>query len=281
MTANVTRPVLRYHGGKFNLAPWIIAHLPEHRIYVEPFGGAASVLLRKPRSYAEVYNDLDGEVVNLFRVLRNPSQARELVRLLRLTPYARDEFVAAYLDDGDPIEQARRTLVRSWQGFGARATFGMNTGFRTGFRRSGKVAADNWHEFPASLGAVVERLHSVTIENMPAAECIRFYDDPTACFYVDPPYAWNSRNTATAKGNPLVYRHELDDDAHRELAAQLHACKGMALVSGYRCALYDELYADWPSVQRDTHADGGKDRTEVLWIKPNAVRQPDLFGITA
>src|SRR3990167_11343170 len=104
-----TRPVMRYHGGKWRLAPWVIEHFPEHRVYTEAFGGGASVLMRKPRSYAEVYNDLDGEIVNVFRVLRDPSQARELERLLRLTPFARSEFETSYITDGDPLEQARRT----------------------------------------------------------------------------------------------------------------------------------------------------------------------------
>src|SRR5690606_37285917 len=113
----MNRPVLRYHGGKWNLAPWSISHFPKHRIYVEPFGGAASVLLRKPRTDSEVYNDLYGEVVNLFRVLRNPTQARELIRIVTLTPYSRQEFEDAYIADGDPIEQARRTLVRAYLGF--------------------------------------------------------------------------------------------------------------------------------------------------------------------
>src|SRR5688500_1471666 len=110
------RPVLRWHGGKWRLAPWIIGHFPQHRIYVEPFGGAASVLLRKPRSYAEIYNELDGEVVNLFRVLRS-ADAHELVRRLELTPFARDEFVGAHDDTDDPIEAARQLVVRSFMGF--------------------------------------------------------------------------------------------------------------------------------------------------------------------
>lgn len=108
MSGRVTRPVLRYHGGKWRLAPWIIQHFPPHRTYVEPYGGAASVLMRKPRSYAEVYNDLDGEVCSLFRVLREPASAVELRRLVALTPFARDEFALSYVPSPDPIEYGAR-----------------------------------------------------------------------------------------------------------------------------------------------------------------------------
>jgi len=114
----VSRPVLCWHGGKFRLAPWVIAHLPPHRIYVEPFGGAASVLLRKPRAYAEVYNDLDGDVVNLFRVLRDAQAGARLIAQLQLTPFAREEFLAAYEPADDPVERARRLVARSFMAFG-------------------------------------------------------------------------------------------------------------------------------------------------------------------
>lgn len=270
----MNRPVLRYHGGKWMIAPWIISHFPKHRIYVEPFGGAASVLLRKPRTYSEVYNDLYGEVVNLFRVLRNPAQARELIRIVTMTPYARQEFEDAYIADGDPIEQARRTLVRAYLGFGAFSAAGGRTGFRTGFRRSGPAAANDWRHYPPILADAVERLRGVTIENRPAVEVIATYDDPTALFYVDPPYPLSTR------GTDAWYAHEMTDDDHRQLAATLHACAGMVVVSGYACDLYDrELYADWQRVERATHGDGARDRTEVLWLKPNTVqRQPALFN---
>lgn len=270
----MNRPVLRYHGGKWNLAPWIISHFPPHRIYVEPFGGAASVLLRKPRVYSEVYNDLYGEVVNLFRVLRNPAQARELIRLVALTPYSRQEFEEAYIADGDPIEQARRTLVRSFLGFGAFSAAGGRTGFRTGFRRSGPAAANDWRHYPPVLAEAVERLRGVTVENRPAVDVIATYDDPTALFYVDPPYPLSTR------GTNAWYAHEMTDDDHRTLATALHACAGMVVVSGYACDLYDrELYADWQRVERATHGDGARDRTEVLWIKPNTIiAQPALFN---
>ena len=262
----VARPVLRYHGGKWKLAPWIISHFPAHRVYVESYGGAASVLLRKQRAYAEVYNDLDGEIVNLFRVLRNPAQARELVRLVRLTPYARSEFDESYIIASDPIEQARRLLVRSWQGFGARGTNGMNTGFRTGFRKSGSTGADNWCDFPASVPAVVERLCGVTIENRQACDVMRANDSRDTLHYVDPPYVWDTRNTSKVKGNPVVYRHEMTDDDHRELAVVLHGLKGIVALSGYASPLYSELYADWQCVERAAFADGARKRTELLWL---------------
>ena len=114
-----SRPILRYHGGKWILAPWIISHFPPHRVYVEPFGGAASVLLRKPRSYAEVYNDLDREIVSLFRVARE--RGEELRRALELTPFARQEYLEAWHPSDDPLEQARRTVIRAYMGFASAA----------------------------------------------------------------------------------------------------------------------------------------------------------------
>mgnify|MGYP000205820787 CR=1 FL=1 len=130
-----SRPVLRWHGGKWLLAPWIIEHFPPHRVYVEPFGGAASVLLRKPRSYGEVYNDLDEDVVNLFRVLRS-DRAGELVEALRLTPFARREFNDAYAPTDNELELARQLIVRSFMGFDS-AGHNRDNG-RTGFRARGE-----------------------------------------------------------------------------------------------------------------------------------------------
>src|SRR5580693_3593951 len=126
----IPRTVMRYHGGKSKLAPWIISHFPKHKIYVEPFGSAASVLMAKQRAYSEVYNDLDDEICNVFRVLRDVATAAELERVVRLTPYARSEFLLAYKPSSDPIEQARRTIFRCCAGFGSPAASGISTGFR-------------------------------------------------------------------------------------------------------------------------------------------------------
>jgi DNA adenine methylase len=270
----ITRPALRYHGGKFRLAPWIISHFPEHRIYTEVYAGGASVLLRKPRSYAEVINDLDGEIVNLFRVLRNPSQARELMRLIALTPYARQEFEESYLLAGDPIEQARRTAFRYCAAFATGAQKDYKTGFRANVTRSGSTPVMDWASMDRVLEPVVERLRGVVIENRPALDVLRQYDDAKALHYVDPPYVNSTRGERCAG---KVYSHEMTDGAHRELAATVHELNGHVIISGYACDLYDaELYPDWQRVTMASRADGARERTEVLWISPGALTRPSL-----
>ncbi len=271
----ITRPLLRYHGGKWKLAPWIIQHFPPHRIYVESYGGAGSVLLRKPRAYSEVYNDLDGEVVNLFRVVRNPAQARELVRLVKLTPFARDEFEESYLVDGDPVEWARRTIVRSFMGYGSGSASGQNTGFRNNANRSGTTPAHDWMHLPDALEKTIERLRGVVIEHRPAIEVMRIFDREDCLHYIDPPY------TAETRDSGSDYRHEMNSADHEEMAATLRSLTGMAIVSGYRCELYDRLFAGWQRVDRSAHADGARDRIESLWISPNAIRRPSLFDEVA
>lgn len=246
------------------LAPWIISHFPEHRVYVEPFGGAASVLLRKPKAYAEIYNDLDGEVVNVFRMARE--RGEELVRVLELTPFAREEFNGAYEPTEDRLECARRTIIRSFMGFGSD---GVHSSHRTGFRgdsqRSGTTPAHDWKNFPDALRVVIERLRGVVIESKPAIDVIHKYDQADALFYVDPPYVHSTRvRVDKARG----YRHEMTDRDHRKLAKVLKACAGGVVLSGYHCALYDKLYGDWERVERTgPFADGARVRTEVLWLR--------------
>lgn len=267
MMATPTRPALRYYGGKWKLAPWIISYMPAHRIYTEVFGGAASVLMQKPRVYAEVLNDLDGEIVNLFRVLRSPVQASELRRLVELTPYARDEFELSYEPDADPIEQARRTLFRSFAGFGSGAASGHQTGFRNNTSRSGTTPAEDWRNFPAAIEAFTDRLRGVVIECRPATDVLLANDYENALHYIDPPYPFDVRNhNGHYRG---IYRVEMGHEAeHRELAAVLHSLSGYVMVSGYECDLYDDLYGDWEKVTKDTHADGAGERTEALWLNP-------------
>jgi DNA adenine methylase len=258
-----SRPVLRYHGGKWMLAPWLLEFFPAHRTYVEPFGGAASVLLRKPRAYSEVYNDLDGEVVNVFRVLRDPARGTALCRALELTPFARAEFVESYAPAADAVEQARRTIVRSFMGFGSASASGYVTGFRANSSRSGTTPAHDWRHYPAQVAAFVERLRGVVIENRAAVDVVRQHDSPETLFYVDPPYVAETRDVG---GD---YRHEMTDGDHAALAEVLRGAAGMVVLSGYPCDLYDRaLYADWARHERRHLADGARERTEVVWCNP-------------
>jgi len=258
------RPVLRYHGGKWRLAPWVIAHFPEHRVYVEPFGGGASVLMRKQRSYAEVYNERDGEVVNVFRVLQNPRLAEKLRKLLRVTPFARDEFYKAYKPAKDRVERARRTIIRSLMGFGSDGVSGeYRTGFRANAQRSGTTPAHAWGNYPYHILHFTDRLQGVVVENRDAIEVVRQHDSPKTLFYVDPPYLHETR------GNDKRYRHEMTDEDHRRLAACLHSVKGMVVLSGYPSPLYGKLYGGWRTVTRKSLADGARPRTECLWLNFN------------
>lgn len=269
-----SRPVLRWHGGKWLLAPWIIAHLPPHRIYVEPFGGADSVLLRKPRAYAEVYNDLDSELVNLFRVLRGP-RAAELVEQLRLTPFARTEFVDAYEPSDDPVECARRMIVRSLMGFGNTGALGRSTGFRADSNKSGTTPAHDWANYPDLLPPIIERLAGVVIEQRDAVAVMRAHDRREALHYVDPPYVHETRSG----GNPYCakhkYRHELSNADHEALLEALRDLAGMVVLSGYPAPLYDDALPGWRRVEREALADGARERTEVLWINPAAAAALD------
>jgi len=262
------RPALRYHGGKWKLAPWIISHFPPHRVYTEAFGGGGSVLLQKPRSYAEVYNDKWGVVVNVFQVLRDKESAVELERRIRLTPFSRDEFDSASKLEGieDPIERARLTIFRSFSGFGSASTNGEHsTGFRANSNRSGTTPAHDWENYPKHIKDFIERLQGVVIENRQAIDVITAHDGKETLHYVDPPYVHSTRYMT---GKNHAYAFEMTDEDHEELAQVLHNAEGMVLLSGYHSDLYDSLYGDWLKIERKAHADGAKDRIEVLWLNP-------------
>jgi len=260
LVKEVNRPILEYHGGKWRSAPWIISHFPEHRKYVEPYGGGASVLLRKTPSFKEVYNDLNGEIVNLFRQARNNGE--ELCRVVNLTPYSREEFNLAFEPCTDPLEQARRTILRSMFGFGtygvSRITKKEDANKLTGY--SG--ATEKWVSYPLALKKIVERLRCVNIENKDALEIIEIYDSPDTLFYVDPPYVSHTRT-----GDASDYEYEMTDKQHILLAEKLHSVKGKVLLSGYECVLYEKLYGDWEKAQKIEHTDRAGARIETLWMK--------------
>jgi DNA adenine methylase len=267
-----TRPALRWHGGKWRLAPWIIQHFPPHRIYVEAFGGAASVLLRKPRAYAEVYNDLDGEVVNLFRVLRAPEAAASLIRAIALTPYAREEFDQSYVATEDPVERARRLITRSFMGFGSN---GHNAAIRTGFRsnsnRTGTHPAMDWSGLPGNLAQIAGRFFGVVIEHRPAIEVAQQHDGIDALHYLDPPYMPETRSKHWGT-RFRSYVHEMTEGDHAALLTAAQDLRGMVVLSGYQHPLYAAALGGWRLAERKTHADGGRDRCECLWLNPAADR---------
>jgi DNA adenine methylase len=268
-----SRPLLRWLGGKFRLAPWIVSHFPAHRIYIEPFGGAASVLLHKPRAYNEVYNDLDGELVNLFRVLRS-SEAPELLRQLTLTPYSREEYWAAFVLTDEPIERARRTVVRSHMAHG---TGGARMDRPTGFRTDGVTATTNvageWADLPDALHAVVERMRGVSIEQRPAIELIKKLSSEDTLIYLDPPYLPATRSTKSRKSGERyhTYAFEMCDEDHRELLDVCRDSSAMIVLSGYPDPSYDRNLPGWARKEIAARAHRNSPRTECLWINPPAV----------
>lgn len=271
----ISRPVLRYHGGKWKLAPWLLTMFPEHRVYVEPFAGGASVLMRKQRSYAEVYNDRWDAAVNVFRVLRDPIKAQRLREMLKLTPYSRTEFMAVRFSDMaglEDVEAARMTILRSFAGFGSASTNGdFATGFRANSNRSGTTPAHDWMNYPSHIERFTARLTGVIIENKDAIEVMRQHDGLKTLHYVDPPYPHSTR--VMARGN-ASYAHEMSDDDHRKLASELKALRGMVFISGYACKLYDDdLFANWQRRERPTHGDGASKRTEVVWMNEAAAEK--------
>lgn len=284
---DVTRPALRWHGGKWKLADWIISFFPPHRVYTETFGGAASVLLQKPRAYCEVYNDLDDWVVTLFSVLRDPAQSAKLIDALRLTPFARREFEVGRLlveAEGDPIELSRRLIIRSFMGFGSNAHNGRSTGFRANSNRSGTTPAHDWVNYADALPAICERLSGIVIESRPAIQVMKAHDGAHTLHYVDPPYLPDTRSPANKYDLKYrMYRHELDRGGHVELLEFLRTLTGMVVLSGYPSPLYDDALSDWRRVETPAHADGARPRTEVLWLNPACSKtlSRDLFSITA
>lgn len=259
----IKRPVIRYHGGKWNIAPWIISHFPKHRVYVEPYGGGASVLLRKKRSTVEIYNDLDGEIVDFFRLLRDKDKRDQLCEMVRLTSYSRREFEEAFEPATDDVDRMRRLLVRAYFGFGSHSHNADNSnGFRSS---SNKPYGKEWLGISESLCFAGDRLQGVTFENRPALDLIHSHDGPKTLFFLDPPYPEQSRNNH-GKG----YKFEMSDGEHHMLAAHLDRCIGKVILCGYPNSLYERLYPKWHREECKAYAASGQqgrvERTEVLWM---------------
>lgn len=261
------RPLLRYHGGKWKDSKWIISHFPAHDKYVEPFGGAASILLNKNRSRFEVYNELNEEITTLFKVVRD--HCEELSEKVALTPYSHSEFKLSYELTDCIIESARRTLVRSFMGFGLCVTARKKAGFRRFSRSRGASPNREWDNIPENLMLISERLKGVLIEDcMPAIECMKKQDSDSTLHYLDPPYHHDTRHDKS------MYLFEMNESQHIDLAEEVHVLNGMVVISGYAHPLYDnELFVGWERITKQSWADGAKEREEVLWINESASQQ--------
>jgi DNA adenine methylase len=258
------RPPVKWHGGKFYLCHRIIEQFPLHQTYVEPFGGAASVLLNKPPAVVEVYNDLDQRITRLFRVLRDHGQ--DLQRRLALTPYSEIEFDHAEEPTTDEIEQARRDFVRLRLSLGGRGDSFSFTLHRVR-RGMADVVSGYLSTIDEQLPLIVQRLRSVEIVNRPALDVIRTWDSTDSLFYCDPPYVHSTRHESSRD----VYGVEMTEKEHRELASVLRNCKGKVVLSGYPSDLYNDLYHDWKTIVYDiaNHAAGGRSKArkhETIWM---------------
>jgi DNA adenine methylase len=280
------RPPFSYYGSKARLAPRIADLLPAHRTYIEPFAGSAAVLFAKPPSPVEIINDQDNNVVTFFRVLRN--HADELVRVLRLTPYARAEYLAADLaaDDLTDIERARRFFIRATQGFNGAGT-GRWAGWSNGIRNGSTSDAHSVATLVDQLHHFAGRLRRVVVEHRDAVEVIGTYDAPDAVLFLDPPYLASTRRSLDRQ-RPKDYAVDSSGEPdHRRFAEAARACRGTVLLSGYASPLYDELYADWHridwTVQRSSSNRPGRpadSAVEVLWSNRPLGHEATLFDLT-
>ena len=276
-----TKPLMRYHGAKWRLAPWIISHFPAHHCYVEPFGGSAAVLISKEPSAREVYNDKNDEMVNLFNVIRDNEMRTELLRLLVMTPYSRTEFEfakeAGHNDSAVMI--AHKLLVRAQMGFGSAGATRGNTGFRLDTVRGGTSLQTLWSNLPAVILDVTDRLRNVIIENTDAYNILKQHDRSDTLFYLDPPYTLDTRTNKNSYG-----KFEMREFEHTRLLELTLKSAGMFVISGYDNELYNDMLAGWTKSSRQTaisSQNGSGKRTEVLWISPNCEQlQPDIFGET-
>lgn len=254
-----------WYGGKYSHLNWLLPLLPETEHYCEPFGGSAAVLINRNPSLVETYNDLDGEVVNFFRMLRERKE--ELIQAIGLTPFSRTEFKSAINSDGEIIsdlERARRFFIRARQtrtGMAQVSSEGRWAHCLLCSRSGMSAAVSRWLGSVEGLSEIVQRLLRVQIENAPAVEVIKRYDSAQTLFYCDPPYPHETR------GDSNMYAYEMSDKEHAELAEVLRNVKGKVAISSYDCKLMDDLYKGWNKIEAHGKLAHSvkKPRREILW----------------
>jgi len=255
-----------WYGGKFSHLDWLLPLLPKATHYCEPFGGSAAVLLNREPAPVETFNDIDGEIGNFFRVLREQKDA--LIQAIGLTPFSREEFQVAIsesLDELSNLERARRFYVRARQvrtGLAQTASNGRWAHCRLTSRAGMAGAVSRWLGSVEALPEIAQRLLRVQIESDKAINVIKRYDSEETLFYCDPPYPHSSR------GDSNAYRYEMTDYEHTRLASVLKSVKGKVALSGYHCNLLDDLYNDWKTIEapaKKVHSVKAE-RVEVLWV---------------
>jgi DNA adenine methylase len=270
-----------WYGGKFSHLEWLLPLLPNCHHYCEPFAGSAAVLLNRSPSPVETYNDIDGEVCNFFRVLREQKDA--LIEAIGLTPFSREEFaVACKLDINlSPLERARRFYIRARQvrtGLAQTASIGRWANCKNTSRQGMSGVISRWLGGVQLLPQIAERLLRVQIENRPAIDVIKLYDSLDTLFYCDPPYIHSAR------GDSKAYGYEMDDSEHRKLAEVLNIVMGKVALSNYDCELMNMLYPTpkwhkFVAPERTIHSTKGK-RVEVLWTNYEPSQIIDNYNIT-
>lgn len=249
------KAILKYPGGKWRIAEWIISYFPEHKVYVEPYFGSGACFFKKQSLYIETINDIDGNIVNLFRVCRDYPE--ELAKAINLTPFSRDEFINCNTPSDNPIEQARRTLVRYHQSFGTSNS--SKNSWRNVQTYGGPRVATMWNCLPEIIVNCCERLKEAQIENSDALKLIERYNDENTLIYCDPPYLQELR-----KKN--MYKHEMNNEQHIELLKVLKTSKSKIILSGYDNDLYNSELSGWTTAEKQTIAQMGLHRTEKLWM---------------
>ena len=251
------KTILKYPGAKNRLAEWIVSFIPEHKVYLELFFGSGAVFFNKPKAKIETINDIDGDVYNLFKVIRE--RPDELVKLLEMTPYSREEYEKAFLKNtaDTEIELARKFLVKCWMGMGSSNVY--KNGFRSSQQGNSPKTTCHWAELPERILFATERLKHAQIERLDAAELLARYDTPDVFVYMDPPYLPELR-----KG--YLYKHEMTQEDHIKLLEIVARHPGKFLISGYDNEIYNTILNGWKKEQKQTTAEQGLKRTETLWF---------------
>ena len=260
--------VLKYPGAKIKLADWIISNIPPHSVYLEPFFGSGAVFFNKAKSEIETINDLNDDVYNYFKVLRDYPE--ELIEALSLTPYSRKEYIEAYLSDGNDncIEKARKFAVRCFMGFGASNCY--KNGFRSSQCHKSPDVPKLWSKLPETLVLASKRLLQAQIENLDYKELLNRYNTRDVFIYLDPPYVPDMRKN-------YIYKNEFKLQDHEELLGLIIKHPAKIMISGYDSPLYNDVLKNWRKASKKNQVESGLIREEVIWM--NYEIEPTLFDI--